>query len=171
MKRVLDYQKGPEEICLRCDAITCLVTTAELYDRIFDSKQDDQYSEACANILRDVSSVTKGLQENEYYLLDPYIGVCWNEVVKLMRKYWKPACIEGLPSSDGSEKGGAAEASPQDSGIDQILRSNAQLVIKSRLVPAGPSSLCAKLVAMNEKLRTRCPDRVAPDEVNQVFRY
>jgi hypothetical protein len=75
MKRVLDYQKGPEEICLRCDAITCLVTTAELYDRILDSKQDDQYSEACASILRDVSSVTKGLQENEYYLLDPYIGV------------------------------------------------------------------------------------------------
>lgn len=75
MNRVGDYQKGPEEICLRCDAITCLVTIAELYDRVFDSKQDDWYSNACMNTLGEVSSVTQGLQENEYYLLDPYIGV------------------------------------------------------------------------------------------------
>ena len=75
MDRVEEYQKGPEEICLRCGAITCLVTIAELYDRIFDSKQDDQYSKACMNTLGDISVVTQGLQENEYYLLDPYIGV------------------------------------------------------------------------------------------------
>ena len=75
MNRVQEYQKGPEEICLRCISITCLVTIAELYDRVFDSTQDDQYSKACMKTLRDISSVTQGLQENEYYLLDPYIGV------------------------------------------------------------------------------------------------
>lgn len=75
MDRVQQYQQGPEEICLRCCAVTCLVTVAELYDKIFDSKQDDQYSKACMNTLGDISAITQKLQENEYYLLDPYIGV------------------------------------------------------------------------------------------------
>ena len=75
MDRVQQYQQGPEEICLRCCAITCLVTVAELCDKIFDSKRDDQYSKACMNTLGDISAVTQKLQENEYYLLDPYIGV------------------------------------------------------------------------------------------------
>ena len=90
-----------------------------------------------------------------------------------MRKYWKPATIERPPSLNphGSEGGNASEADSQDPPIDSILRSKASLDMKSRLVPAGPGSLCAKLVAMNEKLRTRCPDRVASDEVNNVFRY
>lgn len=173
MDRVQEYQKGPEAICLRCDAITSLVTIAELYDRVCDSKQDDQYSRACMDVLCEISSVTQGLQENEYHLLDPYIGACWNEAVALMRKHWKPIRIEHLPPSDssGSEGGKAPETSSQDPPIDPILRSKSVLVMKSRLVPAGPGSLCAKLVAMNEKLRTRCPDRVAPDEVNKVFRY
>lgn len=75
MDRVQEYQRGPETICLRCCAIICSVTIAELYDRIFDSKQDDQYSKACVKTLGDVSAVSQGLQENEYYLLDPYVGV------------------------------------------------------------------------------------------------
>jgi hypothetical protein len=89
-----------------------------------------------------------------------------------MRKYWKPACIEPSPSSDspGSEDN-TSEERTQDPRIDTILRSKAILDMKSRLVPAGPGSLCAKLVAMNEKLRTGCPDQVAPDEINKVFRY
>ena len=75
INRVQQYQQGPEGICLRCCAITCLVTVAELYDKIFDAKQDDQYSKACMNTLGDISAVTQKLQENECYLLDPYIGV------------------------------------------------------------------------------------------------
>lgn len=75
MDRVQEYQKGPEAICLRSGAVTCLVSVAELYDRVFDARQDAQYSEACVNTLNSISSVTQGLQENEYYLLDPYIGV------------------------------------------------------------------------------------------------
>lgn len=85
-----------------------------------------------------------------------------------MRKYWKPVCIEPSP---GAEEGDTSEARTEGPRIDAILRSKGMLDMKSRLVPAGPGSLCAKLVAMNEKLRTRCPDRVAPDEVNRVFRY
>lgn len=85
-----------------------------------------------------------------------------------MRKYWKPVCIEPSPPSDVPS---ASEARIEGPRIDALLRSKAMLDMKSRLVPAGPGSLCAKLVAMNEKLRTRCPDRVAPDEVNKVFRY
>ena len=75
MDHVQGYQRGPEAICLRSGAITCLVTVAELYDRIFDSKQDNQYSKACMNTLEGISAITLGLQENEYYLLDPYIAV------------------------------------------------------------------------------------------------
>ena len=75
MNRVQEYQRGPEAICLRCVTISCLVTIAELYDMIFDSKQDDQYSKACIKTLGGVSVVSQGLQENEYYLLDPYVGV------------------------------------------------------------------------------------------------
>ena len=90
-----------------------------------------------------------------------------------MRKYWKPARIALLPSSEpfSSEEDNTSEVNSQDPQVSPILRSKATLEMKSRLVPAGPGSLCAKLVAMNEKLRTRCPDRVAPDEVNRVFRY
>ena len=73
--RVQEYQKGPEEICLRSGAITCLVTLAELYDLVFDVKQDDQYSKPCIAALKNISSITQGLRENEYHLLDPYIGV------------------------------------------------------------------------------------------------
>ena len=91
-----------------------------------------------------------------------------------MRKHWKPARI-GPPHpscSTGSEDNTSeAIVKTQDPRIDAILRSKTTLDMKSRLVPAGPGSLCAKFVAMNEKLRTRCPDRVAPDEVNRVFRY
>jgi len=75
MNRIQEYQRGPEAICLRCGAITYLVTIAELYDMIFDSEQDDQYSKACIKALGGVSVASQGLQENEYYLLDPYIGV------------------------------------------------------------------------------------------------
>ena len=75
MHRVQEYQEGPEAICLRCDAVICLVTVTELYDRIFDVKQDEQYSNACVNTFKDIFSVTQRLQENEYYLLDPYVGV------------------------------------------------------------------------------------------------
>jgi len=75
MNRVQEYQRGPEAICFRCGAITYLVTIAEVYDMIFDSKQDDQYSKACIKTLGGVSVVSQGLQENEYYLLDPYVGV------------------------------------------------------------------------------------------------
>lgn len=75
MSRVQKYQDGPEAICLRCSAIICLVTAAELYDNVFDAKQDIQYSKACVTTLRDALAVTRGLQENEYYLLEPYIGV------------------------------------------------------------------------------------------------
>ena len=93
----------------------------------------------------------------------------------LMRKYWKPACIGPSPSSDPpgpeDDNTSGATARTQDPRIESIVRSKATLDMKSRLIPAGPGSLCAKLVAMNEKLRTRCPDRVAPDEVNRVFRY
>lgn len=81
MDRVQEYQKGPEAICLRCDTIISLVTIAELYDRVFDSKQDNQYSRACMDTLWEISSVTQGLQENEFYLLDPYIGVSLAEHV------------------------------------------------------------------------------------------
>ena len=90
-----------------------------------------------------------------------------------MQKHWKPPCIEPLPSSNahGAEEEDSSETKIGPPPIDAILRSKAMLDMKSRLVPAGPGSLCAKLVAMNEKLRTRCPDRVAPDEVNRVFRY
>ena len=89
-----------------------------------------------------------------------------------MGKYWKPAYIAPLPPSEplNPEEDNLPEAEPQTQ-INPILRSKATLDMKSRLVPAGPGSLCAKLVAMNERLRTRCPDRVAPDEVNKVFRY
>jgi hypothetical protein len=87
-----------------------------------------------------------------------------------MQKHWKPPSVEPPPSSN------AHSAEEEDTKtdrpwIDVILHSKAILDMKSRLVPAGPGSLCAKLVAMNERLRTRCPDRVAPDEVNRVFRY
>ena len=75
MNRVQEYERGPEAICLRCGAITCLVTIAELYDMVFDSKQDDQYSKACIKTLGDVSVVSQELQASEYYLLDPYVGV------------------------------------------------------------------------------------------------
>jgi len=75
MNRVQEYQRGPEAICFRCGAIACLVTIAELHDMTFDSKQDDQYSKACIKTLEGVSVVSQGLQENEYYLLDPYVGV------------------------------------------------------------------------------------------------
>jgi len=92
-----------------------------------------------------------------------------------MRKYWKPATIGPPPSSDSPDPEGDNSSETitrtQDPQIDAILHSKGTLDMKSRLVPAGPGSLCAKLVAMNEKLRTRCPDRVAPDEVNRVFRY
>lgn len=90
-----------------------------------------------------------------------------------MRKYRKPTRITVSSSSEpfSSEEGDASEANSQDPQINPVLRSKAMLDMKSRLVPAGPGSLCAKLVAMNERLRTRCPDRVAPDEVNKVFRY
>lgn len=90
-----------------------------------------------------------------------------------MRKHWKPTRIALLPSSEpfGPDEADASETISQDARISPILHSKATLEMKSRLVPTGPGSLCAKLVAMNEKLRTRCPDRVAPDEVNQVFRY
>lgn len=90
-----------------------------------------------------------------------------------MRKYWKPALIAPSPPSDSfsSKTGNASEANSPNTQISLILRSKATLDMKSRVVPAGPGSLCAKLVAMNERLRTRCPDRIAPDEVNKVFRY
>lgn len=88
-----------------------------------------------------------------------------------MRKYWKPACIAPSSEPSGSQEANVPESNSHDPKISLILRSKATLDMKSRLVPAGPGSLCAKLVAMNEKLRTRCPDRVAPDEVNKVFRY
>lgn len=58
-----------------------------------------------------------------------------------------------------------------ESAINTLIEAKARLDISIRLVPSGPGSLCAKLVSMNEKLRTRCPDRVAPDEVNRVYRY
>lgn len=87
MNRVQKYQEGPEAICLRCDAITCLVTVAELYDRIFDAEQDEQYSKACINTLGDISTVTQRLQENEYYLLDPYIGVSGKPTVRWLRMH------------------------------------------------------------------------------------
>lgn len=87
MDRVQGYQEGPEAICLRCGAITCLVTIAELYDRIFDFEQDDKYSKACVNTLGGISVVTQGLQENEYYLLDPYIGVSRKPTIRPLRIY------------------------------------------------------------------------------------
>lgn len=82
MNRVQKYWEGPEAICLRCSAITCSVTTAELYDNIFDSKQDIQYSKACVTTLRGAFAVTQGLQENEYYLLEPYIGVSGKPIMR-----------------------------------------------------------------------------------------
>ena len=88
-----------------------------------------------------------------------------------MGKYWKPPSgIAPLPHSEPFSSEGD-DLSEADLRISPILRSKATLDMKSRLVPAGPGSLCAKLVAMNERLRIRCPDRVAPDEVNKVFRY
>lgn len=82
MDRVQAYQKGPEAICLRSGVITCLVTVAELYDLVFDAKQDVQYSKACIDALKNSSSVSQGLEENEYYLLDPYIGVSEESLVQ-----------------------------------------------------------------------------------------
>lgn len=82
MDRVQEYQQGPEAICLRSGAITCLVTVAELYDRVFDAKRDDQHSKACINTLKDIASVTQGLGENEYYLLDPYVGVSERSMIQ-----------------------------------------------------------------------------------------
>lgn len=81
-----------------------------------------------------------------------------------------------LLKKDGSvELPTAARSSDSDlrpeHAIKTLVDAKARLDISIRLVPSGPGSLCAKLVAMNEKLRTRCPDRIAPDEVNQVYRY
>lgn len=96
VNRVQEYQGGPEEICLRCCAITCLVTAAELYDKIFDAKQDDQYSKACMNTLGDISVVTQGLRENEYYLLDPYIGVSGKSTTRRLPTYARIEIERGL---------------------------------------------------------------------------
>lgn len=83
MDRIQEYQKGPEAICLRSGAITCLVTVAELYDLVFDAKQDHKHSKACVDTLKDIFSVTQGLQDNEYYLLDPYIGVSRGPLISI----------------------------------------------------------------------------------------
>lgn len=173
MARFDQIQDHESIICLRYSMITCLTSIAELHDLM--ASPGNNSGAVCRGALSQLIGMTERLAGSDYYLLDPFVGICWTRAISLIKKY-SPTLYITQPSSSEATITTTASASsesdlPPDPAIKTLSECKAQLDISTRLVPSGPGSLCAKLVAMNEKLRTRCPDRVAPEEVNRVFRY
>jgi len=162
-------------VSVRLCIIITLVTRAELYDDIccdslLSAPERARYRSRCRECLSEVVVTTTELSPDDYYYLDPYLGVgpsiprfisgsidlgagdkvCWNRAISLF--------AEGYPNSPQptSEPHVTLVPSMQEplSFTAEALEANLSVLRMARrsvgasvcLVPSGPKTLCSQLM-------------------------
>lgn len=138
---------------VRLCIIVSLVKQAELYGEICQSSLPSapdqvQYRSSCRECLSKAVAVTTELSPDDYYYLDPYLGVCWSRAIDLL--------TEGL--SDGSQtcqdpdtivapsaRGPSFTEESLDAQLNVLRLARRSVGMSVCLVPNGPKTLCAQL--------------------------
>lgn len=159
---------------LRMCIIITLVKRAELYNDMHQSSlpsalERAEYRSSCRESLAEAVTVTAEFSPDEYYYLDPYLGVgtfvsywisefiylglghkvCWNRAISLLSE--EPS--DGLqPGSDPHTASGPSTQASQSFTAETLETQLRVLRLARRsvgmcvcLVPSGPKTLCSQL--------------------------
>jgi len=162
-------------VSVRLCMIITLVTQAELYDDMchnspLSAPERVQYRSRCRECLSGVVAVTAELSHDDYYYLDPYLGVgfsisrfisgsidlgagdkvCWNRAINLFAEEQH----DGLqPSSDphmtlvSSTQGSSPfTAETLEANLSVLRMAGRSVGVSVCLVPSGPKTLCSQLM-------------------------
>ena len=150
-----------------CIIIT-LVKQAELYNDMHQNslpstRERVEYRSSCRESLTEAVTVTAEFSPDDYYYLDPYLGVgasiscwisefinlglgykvCWNRAISLLTE---ESCDGLQPSSDPSTEGSSsftAETIETQLRVLRLARRSVGMCVC--LVPSGPKTLCSQL--------------------------
>jgi hypothetical protein len=159
---------------VRLCIIITLVKQAELYDDICQNSLPSapemvQYRSRCRECLSEVVVITAELSPDDYYYLDPYLGVgvsisyyicgpinhglgdkvCWNRAISLL--------TEGLPNGSKPSLAPPMALIPpmprvssfteaRDAQINVLRMARRSVGMSVCLVPSGPKPLCSQLM-------------------------
>jgi len=162
-------------VSVRLCIIITLITQAELYDdmcrdSLLSAPERARYRSHCRECLSEVVTTTTELSPDDYYYLDPYLGVgssishfisgsidiragdkvCWNRAISL---FAEEQANRPQPSSDphmtlvSSTQGSSSfttEALEVNLGVLRMARRSVGASVC--LVPSGPKTLCGQLM-------------------------
>ena len=162
-------------VSVRLCIIITLVTRAELYDDIcrdslLSAPERARYRSCCRESLSEVVATTTELSPDDYYYLDPYLGVgssisrfisglidvgagdkvCWNRAISLFSEEQanrpKPSSDPhmALVSSTRGPSSFTAEALEANLSVLRMARRSVDASVC--LVPSGPKTLCGQLM-------------------------
>ena len=168
---------GDCETCasVRLCIIITLVTQAELYDDICHNSlllamERVQYRSRCKECLSEVVAITAELSPDDYYYLDPYLGVrasvlrvlsrpidlgvgdkvCWNRAINLLVEE-QP---DGLQQTSGvhmtlvssTQRALPFTVEKLDTQLSVLRLARRSVGVSVCLVPSGPKTLCDQLM-------------------------
>lgn len=157
---------------VRLSIIMALITQAELYDDmchnpLLSAKERVQCRGRCGECLSEVVAITAELSPDDYYYLDPYLGVgasvshffsrpidprvgdkvCWDRAINLLTKE------QPQPSSDvhmtlvSSTQGASSfNVETLDSQLTVLRLARRSVGMSVCLVPSGPKTLCSQMM-------------------------
>ncbi|KAF9650238.1 hypothetical protein BDM02DRAFT_1491381 [Thelephora ganbajun] len=146
---------GGRETCasVRLCIIITLVTQAELYDdmchnSLLSASEGVQYRSRYRECLSEAVAITAELSPDDYYYLDPYLGVCWNRAISLLTKEqpsgFQPSLGSHMTMVSSIQRASfTAETLGAYLSVLRLARRSVSMSVC--LVPGGPKTLCGQL--------------------------
>ena len=155
-----------------CFVITS-VTQAELYDDLYHNSllsapERVQYRSRCRECLCEVVATTAEFSPDDYYYLDPYLGVgasiscfisrsidlgagdkvCWNRAISLLTKEQPSRACSDLELTLVSSTQGVSSLTVEtlDANLSVLHLARKYVGASVCLVPIGPKTLCGQLM-------------------------
>lgn len=162
---------APVRLCI----IITLVTQADLYDdmchnSLLSAPERVQYRSRCRECLSRVVAVTAELTPDDYYYLDPYLGVgalisrlvsgpidldfankvCWNRAINLFTEgqpdEYQPSLDPRMTLVSSAQGLSPLTAGTLDADLSVLRLARRSVSISVCLVPSGPKTLCSHLM-------------------------
>jgi len=168
---------GDHETCasVRLCIIITLVTQAELYDDIchnslLSAMERVQYRSHCKERLSEVVAITAELSPDDYYYLDPYLGVgasvlrvlsrpidpgvgdkvCWNRAINLLVEEqpdgFQQTSDVHMTLVSSTQRASSFTVEMLDTQLSVLRLARRSVGMSVCLVPSGPKTLCDQLM-------------------------
>ena len=167
---------GDHETCasVRLCIIMTLIIQAELYDdmchnSLLSATERVQHRSRCKECLSEAVAVTAELSPDDYYFLDPYLGVgasvsyfsrptdprvgdkvCWNRAINLLTEEQpdgpQPSSDVHMALVSSMQRASSFAVETIDAQLSVLHLARRSVGMSVCLVPSGPKSLCSQLM-------------------------